>query len=296
MPLKETVTEFFSRIGAVVSSFSVVDFIDICFVAFVIYSGIKIIRETRAFQLAKGFVLLGAVYLVINLLNMQASEYLFNKVFTNAIIVMIILFQPEIRKAIEKMGGSRLRAFDFLGINANTEKRNDVIRETIIETAKACQRMSDKRIGSIIIFERETLLGDSIKTGTPVDAKITHELIGNIFFPNSPLHDGAAIIRDGRLECAGCVLPLTKSDLGSDLGMRHRAAIGVTEESDAVVVVTSEETGIISLAYRGNFVRNLTEAQLREELMGYMIKEETQTPAPKKVLETVKEFLKGNKK
>ncbi len=269
MSFFENTADFFSKIPSI--NFRVTDILDICLVAFIIYNGIKLIRDTRAFQLVKGLLLLGAGYFVINALNMEASSYIFEFVFKNIFIILVILFQQEIRHVLEKVGTSKLSSLSHFLKSGSSEKYK-VVNEAIIEISKAVQRMSDSKTGSLIVMEKELLLGDVIETGKDIDAKITHELIGNIFFPNSPLHDGAAIVRDGRLLCAGCVLPLSKnSELSSDLGTRHRAALGMSEQSDAMVIVTSEETGTISVAVEGELIRNLTEAELREELIDYIL-------------------------
>lgn len=262
-------TDFFSKIQSLRPGIS--DILDICFVAFILYNGIKLIRETRAFQLVKGLILLGVIYFIINILKMEASSYIFEFVFKNMFIILVVLFQQEIRQLIEKVGTSKFTSFNLL-FKGNYDEKNKVINEAVIEISKAVQRMSDSKTGSLIVMERKLLLGDVIKTGTAIDAKISHELVGNIFFPNSPLHDGAAVVRGGRLLCAGCVLPLTKNDkISSDLGTRHRAALGMSEQTDAVVIVTSEETGIISVAVGGELIRNLTEAELREKLLDCLI-------------------------
>ncbi len=259
----------FHQIGSVMSSFGIVDFLDIVFVAFIFYQAIKLLRETRAFQLAKGLLVVAVVYFAVSLLDMNATAYLFNKAFSDVILVLIILFHPELRRAIEHMGRSMGASLSFVGHDRKIEEENRV-RSAIIEISKAAALMSEKRIGSLIIFENKTLLGDIIKTGTVTDSEVSAQLVGNIFFPNSPLHDGAAIVRDARLHAAGCVLPLTQnSELSSDLGMRHRAALGVTEQSDAVALITSEETGTISLCYKGVITRNYTESELREKLFEY---------------------------
>lgn len=286
----ENITDFFSKLPSL--SFEVTDFIDICLVAFVIYQGIKIIRETRAMQLVKGLIFLAVIYIVVSELNMQASEYIMRTVFQNIFIVLIVLFQQEIRQVIEKVGKSK---FSKLGaILRGTHTGDEIVNDAVIEICKAVQRMSDKKTGSLIVMEKEMLLGDVSKNGTPVDAKVTHELIGNIFFPNSPLHDGAAIVRNGRLLCAGSVLPLTRNEeISSDLGTRHRAALGMSERSDAMVVVTSEETGIISVAFKGELIRDLTEAQLREKLMNYLIDNSTDESESSNVF---KKIFKGWKK
>lgn len=269
MTFFDNITDFFSKIPSL--HFGITDLLDILLVTFVLYNGIKLIRETRAFQLVKGLVLLGVAYLVVYQLEMQASSYMFRIVFQNIFIILIILFQQEIRQVVERLGKSKFSSLGLI-LKGGQSDMFETVRESIIEIAKAVQRMSDSKTGSLIVMEKEMLLGDVIKTGTPVDAHVSHELIGNVFFPKSPLHDGAAVVRNGRLLCAGCVLPLTKSDeISSDLGTRHRAAIGMSEQSDAMIVVTSEETGVISVAFKGELTRNLSEAQLREMLINYLI-------------------------
>lgn len=269
MTVFENIADFFSKIPSL--NFGITDFLDICLVTFVLYNGIKLIRETRAFQLVKGLLLLAFAYLIITLLEMQASSYVLGIVFQNIFIILIILFQQEIRQVIERVGKSKFTSLSLF-IKGNNAEKAAIVSDAIIEIAKAVQRMSNSKTGSLIVMEKETLLGDITKTGKPVDAQITHELIGNIFFPKSPLHDGAAVVRNGRLHSAGCVLPLTKSDeVASDLGTRHRAALGMSEQSDAMIIVTSEETGIISVAFKGNLTRELTESELREMLMNYLI-------------------------
>ena len=271
MDVFENITDFFSKVMSL--KFGITDFLDICLVTFVIYSGIKLIRETRAFQLVKGLILLAFAYLVITLLEMQASSYAFGILFQNIFIILIIIFQQEIRQVLERVGNSRFTGFSWL-MRGNNAEKTETVKEAIIEIAKAVQRMSDSKIGALIVMEKEMLLGDVIKTGKLVDAKITHELIGNIFFPKSPLHDGAAVVRDGRLHSAGCVLPLTRNDdISSDLGTRHRAALGMSEVSDAMIIVSSEETGIISIASKGHLIRNLTESELRDMLIKYLVDE-----------------------
>lgn len=287
----ENISDFFAKLPSI--KFSVADFLDICLVAFIIYHGIKLIRETRAMQLAKGLLLLAVGYLIVYQMQMQSSAYIFRIIFQNIFIVMIVLFQQEIRQVIERVGKSRFSAISSFFKNGRQD--DSVVNSAVIEIAKAVERMSQSRTGSLIVMEKDMLLGDVIKTGTSVDAHITHELIGNVFFPNSPLHDGAAIVRNGRLLCAGCVLPLTKSDsISSDLGTRHRAALGMSEVSDAMVIVTSEETGIISIALKGKFTRNLTEAELREKMLDYLLGNTNDNEENEK--ETFKNIFKGWKK
>ncbi|MBQ4625963.1 MAG: diadenylate cyclase CdaA [Clostridia bacterium] len=291
MAFIENITEFFTKLPSL--KFGIADVLDILLVAFVLYNGIKLIRETRAFQLVKGLLFLGVVYFIISQIEMQASSYIFRILFQNIFIILIILFQQEIRQIIERLGKSKFSSLSIL-FKGSAAGRNETVSEAIIEIAKAVQRMGESKTGSLIVMEKETLLGDVIKTGTAVDAQITHELIGNIFFPKSPLHDGAAIVRDGRLLCAGCVLPLTKNEeLSSELGTRHRAALGMSEQSDAMVVVTSEETGIISVAFKGELKRGLTEAELREMLINYLLESVSGSEDDSPI---IKKFFKGWKK
>ena len=287
----ENIIDFFSKIPSL--KFGITDFLDICLITFLIYNGIKLIRETRAFQLVKGLLLLGAAFVIISALEMQASSFVLSIVFQNIIIVLIVLFQQEIRQILEKVGNSRFSGLiSFL--KSNNSERKAVLSESIIEIAKAVFRMSKTKTGSLIVMEKETLLGDVIKTGKPVDAQITHELIGNIFFPKSPLHDGAAVVREGRLHSAGCVLPLTRENVASDLGTRHRAALGMSEQSDAMVIVSSEETGIVSVAFKGNLTRGLNESELREMLMNYLVEDSSEES--KSEGNIITKFFKGIKK
>ncbi len=269
MALFDNISGFFSKLGSL--SFGITDLLDIALISFVVYNAIKLIRETRAFQLVKGLLLLAVAYLVVTQLDMQTSSYIFRFLFQNVFIILIILFQQEIRQVIEKVGNSKFTSLSLI-LKGNSTEKEKTVNDAINEISKAVQRMSESKTGSLIVMERQTLLGDVIKSGKPVDAFITHELIGNIFFPKSPLHDGAAIVRNGRLISAGCVLPLTKNtEVSSDLGTRHRAALGMSELSDAAIIVTSEETGIISLAYAGNLERNLTDSELREKLINLLV-------------------------
>ena len=260
------------RLIALFSSYNIItDTLDIALVAAIIFGTIKMLKETRGIQIVKGLVLVGVVYFIINLLNMQASTYLFKTILGDFILVLIILFSPEIRHALESMGRSRLGFFNFFGAqqgDALYERK----KKAILEICKACNDMSEKKIGALIVFERDTMLGDTVKTGTLVEAKVTRELIGSLFFPNSPLHDGGVIIRDGRVLAAGCILPLTNNDrISSELGTRHRASLGITENSDAIAVVVSEETGAISIAGEGNLERGVSDGVLIERLMDYLL-------------------------
>lgn len=270
--LLENMSVLWDRLLALFSSYNIItDTLDIALVAFLIFSAIKMLKETRGIQIVKGLIIVGVIYFIINLLNMQASTYLFKTLLGDFILVLFILFSPEIRHALESMGRSRFGFLNYFGA-----QQGDALYErkkrAILEICKACKDMSDKKIGALIVFERETMLGDVIKTGTSVDAKVSRELIGSLFFPNSPLHDGGVIIRDGRVISAGCILPLTSNDrVSTELGTRHRASLGISENSDAVVLIVSEETGQISIACEGNLERDISDGVLIERLMGYLL-------------------------
>ena len=265
--MAEFFTDLFEQIKRALLSFDgISDLFDVILVAFVIYSGIKLIRETRAFQLAKGVLLLAGIYLIVTLFEMRASEFILSFIFTNLLMILVVIFAPELRHALESMGRSSVSVFNIFKNRDETELQEN-IKNSINSVCRACTDMSDKQIGALIVFEKETLLGEIAKTGTNLDAKVTTELIGNIFFPKAPMHDGAVIIKDGRVVSAGCILPLTgKNDVSSELGTRHRAAIGMSETSDAIVVVVSEETGAISVAKKGYLNRDVSVGDLREIL------------------------------
>jgi len=276
--LLDYIAGLWDKIVIVILSFRLPDFLDIILVAFILYNALKFIRETRAFQLAKGIVLFGIVYLLISLLNMQASEYIFGRLFSDFIIVLIILFQPEIRHAVESVGSSKFSGLKLLGGIRNEQAlRDEILKASIVSVCKACNEMSLKKVGALIVFENENMLGEIIKSGTLVDAQVSHELLCNIFFPMSPLHDGAAILREGRVHAAACILPLTQNTaLSQQLGTRHRAAIGLAEQSDAAVVVVSEESGNISMAYKNRLERDLTESELFDKLTAAVLLNEPQ--------------------
>lgn len=258
-------TETLKNIWSLISSFTFFDFLDICLVTFIIYNVIKLIRQTKAIQLVKGIVALGALFVVVKALNMQVTSYILSRVFADVVLVMLLLFQPEIRRVLESMGKRRIGSRGKVLAEAD---------ETITAVCKACSNMSDEKVGALIVFEKDTLLGEIADSGNKIDALATSEMIGNIFYPKAPLHDGAAIIRDNRVVSAGCILPLTNDALTSDLGTRHRAAVGLSEQSDAVIVVVSEETGAISVAHQGLLRRGISPGELREILLKHFAVED----------------------
>lgn len=256
----------------IIRDIGVTDIIDIAIVAIVFYYIYKFIRERRAGKLAAGILILLAILLISNLLNMHAMQFILQNVFQVGIIAIIIVFQPELRSALEKMGSEPLKSLRSIGESKSGEHTQTVLM--INELTEAVCDMSLDKTGALIVIERTTKLGDIIKSGTVINANPTTFLIRNIFFNKAPLHDGAMIIRDDRLYAAGCFLPLsTNPDIIKDLGTRHRAAIGMSENSDAVVIVVSEETGTISIAVGGQLKRNFSYNSLKSELTGLLLTE-----------------------
>lgn len=266
-----SLNDFFNQIISVFSTFRFTDFLDIAMVTVIIYICVRIIRETRAMQLVKGIIFIAAIYLIVNLLNMEASSIIFKQIFGNIILIVAILFAPEIRNILEQIGKGTARKNFKTIIHPGVAVEISEIQEGIEATIKACSNMSDSKTGALIVFENDTLLGNVIDSGTLINAKPSRALIENIFYPKTPLHDGALVIRNGRAYAAGCILPLTKKDLNSKYGTRHRAAVGLSEESDAIVVVVSEETGAISYAKNGVLYHDISDGELRDVLMNTFI-------------------------
>lgn len=272
-------TEFFSNVWNAVSGFfkqlfmafadiRIVDILDILIVAYVIYKAIGFLKETRAKVLIKGLVLLLAIWFVAQWMDLISIKWLLNKFFNYAIIAVAIIFQPELRSALERVGHS---GFSRFGIGQNDSSAQSEIK-CIDDVCKACSSMQEQKIGALIVFERSTPLGEIMATGTEVDAAVSQELVGNVFYPKSPLHDGGMVIRGDRIAAAGCILPLTSNnELSKELGTRHRAAVGMSEASDAVVVVVSEETGVISVCIGGTITRDYKQMSLREKLYSELI-------------------------
>ncbi len=257
---------FWNQIVYAVSNFRVFDILDILAIAYIIYKAIAFLRETRAGQLVKGILILLVIYLFSDWLDLVSVKWLLSKVFDSAIIAAAVIFQPELRRILEKVGRTNFGRGQVL------EGEASELSECIDNVSKAIAVMQERKVGALIVFERKTQLGEIINTGTVIDAATSVSMINNVFFPKSPLHDGAMIIRDGRLYAAGCILPLTqREDLSLQLGTRHRAAIGMTENSDAVVLVVSEENGIISLVSNGQITRNYNPASAGAELRRLLI-------------------------
>jgi diadenylate cyclase len=237
--------------------------VDIGLVTYVIYKVIILVRETRAWQLIKGIIFILVAAELSKILKLNTIAYILSKTVSILALAMVVLFQPELRRGLEQIGRSRFK--DFF----NLEDADDRVKTTamIEDIVKACMELSRTFTGALIVVERQTKIGEIIKTGVQLEASITSELITNIFYPNTPLHDGAIVIRDNKIKAASCFLPLTDNpNLSKELGTRHRAALGITEISDAIAIVVSEESGKISFALNGGLTRNLTPDTLRKAL------------------------------
>ncbi len=272
--------EFFHQLKEVLLSYNFIsDTLDILLIAFLIYGLLRQLRRTQSIQVIKGVISIAVLYAVVLLLNMQTTQYLFNGVFKDLFILFVVVFNNEIRQALERFGNRSLSVSSIFGGGL---KHYDETLDSINAVCRACASMSRDRIGSLIIFQRNSFLGDIEKMSVEIDAKTTSDLLCGIFFPNSALHDGAIVIKDGRIVAARCIVPLN-NDIATDehVGTRHRAALSVSANTDAVAVVTSEETGIISIAYDGKMERGLTDSVLREKLGELLLGKDGGTDAGK---------------
>lgn len=276
----EAIINFFKEFAALLPTIQIMDIVDILVVAFVIYKIILMLQTTSSSRIAKSIVIILILTAVTSLLHMYLMNYLLDKILEIGLLALVIMFQPELRRVLEKLGSKSFREI----LSTKQEQRS--IDHVIGETVKACEIMSRERTGVLIVFERTTSLEEYQKTGTVIDAQVSSELLRNIFFTKASLHDGAVIIRNERIAAAGCVLPLTENrNISSDLGTRHRAGIGMSEVSDAVVVIVSEETGTISVAISGMLKRHLAPQTLEKLLLNELApKEEVKTRNPLKLL------------
>ena len=261
--MKETLTSLYLQLAAMQWS----DYLDILVVAFLIYQLIPLLRSTATMRVVKVAVAVMVILFLssASVLKMHTLNFILNEFLTVGLIALVILFQPELRRVIDRLGSVQIKS--ILGTQKSSEEMVTVVQQTV----RACEVMSREKVGALMVFARADRLEEYFKTGTLIDGKVSDQLIRNIFFPKAALHDGAMIIRDGRVTAAGCVLPLSESDrISADLGTRHRAGVGMSEVSDAVVVIVSEETGAISVAVGGMLKRHLApqtlERLLRSEL------------------------------
>lgn len=266
--------EIFNSILSIIKTIQLRDIVDILAIALLIFGLFKLIQETRAVQLLKGVIMLLVVYFLSSLFDLVMLSSLLRTFFEAAVVVIAIIFQPEIRKALEQMGRNNTYK-KYIKIFTKHHKGDEwkkAVEKSIVDAADTAVLFSRSKTGALLVFERETMLSDIAATGTIIDAETSVALFGNIFFNKAPLHDGASIIRDGKLFAAGCILPLTSNrNVDINLGTRHRAGLGISEQSDAVVLIVSEETGVISLAVNGILLREFTREELIKKLEQFLI-------------------------
>ena len=272
------------------------DYLDIALVAFLIYKLLPLVRSHSTMRIARTVLGILVIVWLADIANLYTISWILNQFMSVGLLALVVLFQPELRRMLDRLAGVRLRT--LLGTNKPVEEMDSIIMQTVM----ACESMSREKVGALIVFTREARLEEYFKTGTRINGQVSEQLIRNIFFPKAALHDGAMIIRDGQIAAAGCVLPLSDSSrLSADLGTRHRAGVGMSEASDAVVVIVSEETGTISVAVGGMLKRHLApqtlERLLRNELAPVQNEQDSNAlmRIMEKVLSTGKETPKDEK-
>lgn len=290
----ETIKSFFLGVWDLLPPISVFDIIDILIMAFIIYKIMMLIRRTSSASVAKGILILIVAVGVSQIAQLSTVNFLLTKVVEWGVLALVILFQPEIRRFLEQMGRSGL------GSLFSTVKMDiDDLENAIAQTVEAYTALSKSKTGALMVFERQNILNEAIKTGTHLDSAIHSELLKNIFWNKAPMHDGAVIVRNGRIVGAGCMLPLSGNvNLSRDLGMRHRAGIGISEQSDAVAAIVSEETGSISVAVGGQLKRHLAPATLDKLLRNELLPGETEGEGKKFKLPSLAELgdlIRGRK-
>ena len=264
-----TIATLPGTIGRYLMMLRVRDLLDMAIVGFVFYKILTLMKSTRAASLLKGVLVFLAALMLSYILQMRSITFIMRSLVSWGVLALVILFQPEIRRILEEVGSRR-----FIALFSKTET-STALEQAIDQTVLACTEMSASRTGALIVFERENVLDDMVRSGTVLDAAVSSELLKNIFFVKAPMHDGAVIVRNGRVLGAGCMLPLSKNvNLSRDLGMRHRAGIGMSENADAVVVIVSEETGSISVAIGGMLKRHLKPETLANILRNELLPQE----------------------
>ena len=282
----EAVTSVFVTAFNGIKTMGITDLLDVIIVAYLIYKVIWFVRRTNSYNLAKGVVLILIALWLSYIFHLTMINFLLRRMVELGLIALVVLFQPELRRLLERMG----RSFSSKRSVSSTE-----IEDAISQTVLACTQMSASHTGALLIFERKEKLNSIMTTGTIINSDISAELIKNLFYNKAPLHDGAVIMREGRIAAAGCVLPLTQStNLSKELGMRHRAGIGLSEQSDAVVIIVSEETGDISLAVEGLLKRHLNGGTLDKLLRTELIRQEEESSTRVKLQKKIRAFFRGD--
>lgn len=272
------ITSWFQSMASIFNTIQIKDIVDIAIITLLIFSLFQLIRQTRAEQLLKGLLLLLVLFAFSTVFQLTMLTSLLKTFFQSAVIIIAIVFQPEIRKALEHLGRNKVakKYLGFLTSHTKSEDETLAIKKVISDVSDAALVFSKAKTGALVVFERETMLSDIASSGTVLNSDSSVALFGNIFFNKAPLHDGATIIRNGKIYACGCILPLTDNkSIDINLGTRHRAALGMSEQSDAVVLVVSEETGNISLAINGVLTRDYTKDTLAETLTDLLVDEDT---------------------
>ena len=285
--------DIWENLWSIIKTIQFRDVIDILAIALIVFGVFRLIRDTRAVQLMKGMLLLLTVYILSSIFNLMMLSTLLRAIFEASVVIIAVIFQPEIRRALEQVGKNKnwRKYFKAFSKYSKSDEWERTVRKSIVDSADTAMIFSRSRTGALLVFEREVRLSDIAATGTVVDAETSVALFGNIFFNKAPLHDGASIIRDGKLFAAGCILPLTGNKyVDINLGTRHRAALGISEQSDAVVLVVSEETGVISLAVGGVLTRDYTRETLIKKLNELLLDEVEEEESK------YRRFRKGRKK
>ena len=275
--LMETVQTFFLKLKDLFMNYDwLTDTLDILLVALIAYGIIIQLRKSQSIQVIKGLALVVVVYLAISFAGMKTSTFIFSKLFNDIIVIFVVLFAPEIRQVLETVGKRRIsKRFSFFSSSADEEEAT-----AINAVCRACGAMSESKVGSLIVFQRNSLLGDLTKHSVPIDSETTFEMVCSIFYPKAPLHDGAIIIKDGRIVAARCTLPVRENPaLPAHFGMRHKAAAGMSEESDADIIVVSEETGSVTLFHGGQWTEIQHINELRLKLNAAFAPKGTESPA-----------------
>lgn len=287
----EYIERFLRTVQEYVKLIGFFDVLDMAIVAFVVYHIFRFVRRSRSGQVVKAILLILVGVSVANMLHLQVVSFVLNNAVELGFIALVIIFQPEIRRFLEQMGSGKIKEM-FV-----QETIDDELEYAIRETVEAYTSMSKDKVGALMVFERKTMLDDVLKTGTPLDARVSAELLKNLFWNKAPLHDGAVIVRNGRIVGAGCMLPMSGNvNISRDLGMRHRAGIGISENSDAVVALVSEETGSISVAINGMLKRHLAPATLEQMLRNELMpKQEESKPSGTAWLANMLKPIKGDK-
>lgn len=274
----EYITDMLSRFVSTVSSIDIKDVIDMILLTYCVYKGIKLVRETKAQQLLVGILIVVVVYIVVSELELKAMSYLLQNFFQVGLIALVVVFQPELRRILERVGRTNIRSLNIFNDGYRADNATQNWSDAIDVIGEAASQLSESTTGALIVIERKIRLGEQIDTGTVMDCIPSVATLGSIFFPKTPLHDGAVIIRNARIIAAGCFLPTPQKEetINKQLGSRHRAAIGMSENSDAIIVVVSEETGTISIAENGELTRGYTHERLVKYLKSQIIPEKSQ--------------------